>query len=388
MKRNLDHETLVKLLHASDLDSISYAAIENLFIEEASISEYKPDGLCQIDPRNGDRIIYNSARARRPHDNTPAEKDKIYTGPKQECVICQGKTTQVLDVAALSDGFTFINKNLFPILYPSESAHPYPADPGNKHSGSTGFPAHGLHFLQWTSSYHNRDWHNMPLDDRMVVLERLAVLEHKMLTDSGAKMPTSDITPNDQHLHGYVSIIKNFGRLVGGSLAHGHQQIAFSNILPRRTRDNWRYFQDHGETFSSYLLRENPSDFTILDYGPAKLLVPYFMRRPYDMFLVMKDTSKSYLYELNAEELGSVAEGWHHAILAMRLIMPQIGREPAYNVITNNGPGAGLYFEFLPYTQETGGMEHIGLYLCQGNPHDTATQIKLTLAENLNNLDE
>jgi hypothetical protein len=201
-------------------------------------------------------------------------------------------------------------------------------------------------------------------------------------------MPTSDITPNDQHLHGYVSIIKNFGRLVGGSLTHGHQQIAFSNIFPRRTRDNWRYFQDHRETFSSYLLRENPSNFTILDYGPAKLLVPYFMRRPYDMFLVMKDTSKSYLYELNAEELRSVAEGWHDAILAMLLIMPQIGREPAYNVITNNGPGAGLYFEFLPYTQETGGMEHIGLYLCQGNPHDTATQIKLTLAENLNNLDE
>jgi hypothetical protein len=31
-----------------------------------------------------------------------------------------------------------------------------------------------------------------------------------------------------------------------------------------------------------------------------------------------------------------------------------------------------LYFEFLPYTQEMGGFEHLGLYLCQGNPKECA----------------
>jgi hypothetical protein len=31
-----------------------------------------------------------------------------------------------------------------------------------------------------------------------------------------------------------------------------------------------------------------------------------------------------------------------------------------------------LYFEFLPYTQEMGGFEHLGLYLCQGNPLQSA----------------
>ncbi len=92
------------------------------------------------------------------------------------------------------------------------------------------------------------------------------------------------------------------------------------------------------------------------------------MRRPYDMFLVLRDASKSHLYRLSKSELEAVAEGWRDAIRIILEVMPRIGKEVAYNVTTHNGPGAGLYFEFLPYTQEMGGFEHLGLYLCQGNP--------------------
>ena len=55
-----------------------------------------------------------------------------------------------------------------------------------------------------------------------------------------------------------------------------------------------RFVQQHGETFASHILRVNPGGLLIRDYGPAVLLVPYFMRRPYDMFLVLKDTNKIY----------------------------------------------------------------------------------------------
>jgi hypothetical protein len=56
--------------------------------------------------------------------------------------------------------------------------------------------------------------------------------------------------------------------------------------------------------------------------------------------------------------------------------MPQVGRELAYNVIANNGPGAGLYFEFLPYTQEIGGVEHLGLFVCQELPARAAARLR------------
>lgn len=63
------------------------------------------------------------------------------------------------------------------------------------------------------------------------------------------------------------------------------------------------------------------------------------------------------------------------------MIMPKIGRETAYTVVANNGPGAGLYFEFLPYTQEIGGCEQLGLFLCQEDPHKAADRLRGILAE-------
>lgn len=335
MSQHLDRATLLGLLQAEDIETLSFSDLARLVREE--ITDFVPDDVYQVDPRNGDRILYNSSRARRPHDNLPAPSD----APERECAICQGNTTGVIDIAALSSGFTFINKNMFPILYPLDGA------------------VRGLHLLQWTSSQHDKDWHNLPLADCVVVMRRLAALEKMLLTGG----------------RGSVVITKNHGRLVGSSLSHGHQQIAFSSVPPRRLLDNQRFEQERGETFSAYLQRENPPQLLVRDYGPSVLLVPYFMRRPYDMTLLVKDTGKQYLHQLNRAEIAAVAAGWRDALFAIHAIMPQIGREIAYNVTTNNGPGAGLYFEFLPYTQESGGVEHMGLFVCQELPERAAAHI-------------
>jgi hypothetical protein len=61
--------------------------------------------------------------------------------------------------------------------------------------------------------------------------------------------------------------------------------------------------------------------------------------------------------------------------------MPLIGKESAFNVIVHNGPGAGLYVEFLPFTQETGGFEHLGLWVCQGNAEDSAATLRQIMEE-------
>ena len=379
MNQQISQETLKKILQAVDIDELSYEEIESAFLEEESIKDYIPDGICQVDPRNGDRIVYNTARAHRPHDNVPVDEIEEPAFSNQDCAICSGKTTGVLDYAELSEGFTFINKNLYPIHYPTDGSERYPTDYGKQSPKPDGIPTHGLHFLQWTSSFHDRDWHNMPLADRVIVLERLGALERKLLTGSEHKMPPTKSIGGQTEKRGYVSIIKNQGRLVGGSLVHGHQQIGFSNVMPGKFRRHWLFSKQRGENFASYLLRLNPDHLTIQDYGPAVLLVPYFMRRPYEMYLVLKDTSKQYLHELNEGELSAVADGWHDAILAILRVMPKIGRETAYIVTAINGPGAGLYFEFLPYTQETGGMEHLGLYLCQGNPDLSASHIRQIL---------
>jgi galactose-1-phosphate uridylyltransferase len=350
-RQQLDRRTLERILQVQDIETTSFSTLVKLFREEERILGFLPDGVHQIDPRNGDRILYNSSRARRPHDN---QAPTTSGGGAVGCVICQGNTTGIVDAVPLSEGFTFINKNLFPVLYPL--------------AGEDG-AARGMHFLQWTSSLHDRDWHNMDPEDLSTVMARLAALERVLLTD-----------PEGEGVR-FVSIIKNYGRKVGGSLEHGHQQIVVGNVMPRCVADLRRFEEVRGETFAAYLLRENPADLIISDYGATVLLIPYFMRRPYDMMLLVKDTGKRHLYELSRSELGAVARGWHDATRAIHSLLPAVGREIAYNVLTHNGPGAGLHFEFLPFTQEDGGLEKLGLYVCQQNPAEAAGGIRQALGE-------
>lgn len=345
------------ILHTGDYDKI-----KQLVLDEKDIENFRPDGFCTMDPRNGDRIVYNSRRAKRPHDNRPMEKkpekDET-TVTTRNCVICKGMTTGLIDATPLSKGYTFINKNLFPILYPElpDEKTCFNQGPGTENSS-------GVHLLQWTSSEHESDWQNMPIDDLCIVLKRLAALEKALLQPENPDKPR------------YVAIIKNYGRLVGGSLEHGHQQIACTDIMPQRFNHNLQFMQTKKQKYAEFMLEKNPDELTVKEYETARLLVPYFMRRPFDMQLLMKDSAKKYLHEMNNSEIRDMATGWSEAISAILHLMPAIGRESAYNVVVHNGPGAGIYVEFLPYTQEWGGYEQTGLILCQSNPQTVAEQLK------------
>lgn len=348
--KQMDRQALAALLESQDISALSLLELQELLHNEAGLSPTRPDGLCRMDPRSGDFILYASRRSGRPQDNLPAEAHRPFV--EKECPICQGQTTGIVDVAELSAGFTFINANLFPISYPF----------GSERGPGTDCEPRGMHFLQWTSSLHDQDWHNMSLADLAVVMDRLAELEKKLL-EAGEQ----------------VLILKNYGRLVGGSLIHGHQQIILTSLLPNRFRDNRHFLSEKGELFSAFLQRENPTRLRLRDYGPAVLLVPYFMRRPLEMMLLLKDANRQYLHELSIEERLAVVRGWQEAIRVMRLLMPQMGRETAYNITCHNGSGAGLYFEFLPYTQEIGGLEHLGIYACQETPQRSAERILAAL---------
>ncbi|UCG22924.1 MAG: hypothetical protein JSW55_12185 [Chloroflexota bacterium] len=372
MATELPRHLLDALLQARDIGELTPAELVEHFRQEPGITSFLPDGTFATDPRNGDCVLFNATRARRPQDNIPAGARQ----PLEEraCIICRGQTTGVVDMAELSQGFTFVNKNLFPVLFPF--AHNQTAGVQSEMAAVS-----GLHFLQWTSSLHDNDWHNMPASDRIIVMERLAALERKLILDSDGLLAGPEAPAAEGQDAGSVLITKNYGRLVGGSLIHGHQQIALSSVAPRRFDDNRRFEQVQGETFSSYIQRVNPRELTVKDYGPVVLLVPYFMRRPYDMMLLLKNVGRRYLHQLDSTEIGAVADGWRDAIRAMRAIMPAIGRETAYNVLTNSGPGAGLYFEFLPFTQEFGGFEQLGLLICQADPIEAAGRIREILDE-------
>ena len=367
----LHRDALVESADAIDVGTLTYEALRDLF--QGEIRDHLPKGHHAVDPRDGHPVLFNPARATRPHDNRP--------GQGADCIVCSGRVTRAVDVAGLSQGFTFINKNLYPAVHPTGQSG---GQSGGKPAGPlAGAPddqcVFGLHFLQWTSSVHDRDFHNMPARDREVVLDRLALLERVLLTTAVGHMPENSAWGDASPTAGFVVVIKNRGHLVGGSVAHGHQQIAFTNVMPGRFAENLRFERTHGKKYAAHILERTPADLVVADHGEATLLVPYFMRRPYDMQLVVRDTSRRYLHQLSAKERSALARGLRDGIRAMATVLEEAGRDLAYNIVTHSGPGAGLYLEFLPYTQEQGGLERLGLHVCQATPGQAAARLRAAL---------
>ncbi|MDI6760313.1 MAG: hypothetical protein QMD05_05765 [Candidatus Brocadiaceae bacterium] len=368
-----------------EFDDISKVNPEELLRgvgSDHAIARNAPLRHFQIDPRNGDRVVYSEARARRPHDTKKVENEILplrYAQGQNDsisggCVVCEGKTTSVVDITPTSEGFTFINKNLFPVTYPfSEGTD------GEGPFSSTGQLAIGTHFLQWPSNLHDKDLDNMSLEDTFIVLKRLCILERNILHFAGSAMPLGHVHADGNH-YGYIGVIKNVGRLVGGSLVHGHHQIVHTNVKPRKILDDQRFKEQHGHGFSQYLLAHNPKEYHVKEYqGGVVLLVPYFMRRPLDAMILFRDgrgtlqraPTKDYLHHLSDEELYSLGEALRDVMSALKILMPRMGRELAYNWVIHEGDIGGMYVEILPWTQEMGGYEQLGMYLCQGRPEST-----------------
>jgi galactose-1-phosphate uridylyltransferase len=368
-EQQLPAKTAEALRADVDLETLSYSRAAELLERQPGIQSFAPGGTYAVDPRSGEVTLFNERRARRPQDygTSPAaagHSDSTH-GVSEEgsgaesrqrsepCKICNGETTAILDLQPLSDGFTFINENLYPVAFPGRNAEAY-----------------GLHFLQWTSSYHDRDWPELTAEDRLQVLTRLSMLERQLLTLVDFPDP-----PSDRH----VSIIKNVGKSVGGSLSHGHQQIVLSNVAPRRVHENRRFGERFGTYYSSFMMKRNPSELTVAGWEHGRLMVPYFMRRPYDMQFVLSDPRPQYLHDMTVPQLKDMGGAIATGMRLMRSILAELGREVAYNIVFHTGPGAGIYLEFLPFTQENGGFEQLGLSVCQGAPAATARTLREAL---------
>jgi galactose-1-phosphate uridylyltransferase len=309
---------------------------------------HTPGGFAAVDPRSGEPTLFNESRAHRPHDydgaSGAAGREAERPRPAAACPICAGKTTPILDRAELSDGFTFINTNLFPVAAP-------------------GFPAPGLHLVQWTSSVHTTDWPDLSPADRHIVLDRLAEAERLLLELPGFPAPVSERA---------VSIIKNVGRSVGGSLSHGHQQMLLSAVAPRRVAEHRRFVAARGEPYARFMRRENPAELTVAELETGRLVVPYFMRRPYDMQYLIADDDAVGLWQLGAEQRRDLAAALAAGMELLDRVLGDLGRERAYNIVFHTGTAGGTYLEFRPFSQSEGGFEKMGLSACQGSPRQAA----------------
>ena len=377
--QELSKKKLEALLQCEDITTAEYSKLVSWVRDEPNVAQFAPDEICRMDPRNMRMTIYNAARSKRPHDNR-GEAPIAQAVSTKTCPICEGNTTRPIDVAPLKNGFTFINKNMFPCFFNTGDIVDNAITPSDSLRVQAGTPV-GNHFLQWTSSIHSDDWFNMDVDDLMVVLRRLGVFEKHLLTSSEGQMPSTADWYGFKNTHGFVLMMKNYGAQVGGSLVHGHQQVTHSNVMSKSAFENWAFQKRCGISFSTHLQQATPDSLRLKNFGAAQLVVPYFMRRPMGAMLLLKDDTKTLLSELDDAELRAVVAGVSETVRVYHRLLPAMGRDIAYNVLFHTGPGAGIYVEFLPHTQETGGMEQLGLWVCQDTPDGSAAVLREYLGE-------
>jgi len=352
----LDAERLAAITRIEDIETASYADVE-AGVRESEASGFQPNPEAAQDPRTGMWISFSEARLKRPlppadaGTGAPAGEDDR---PHTDCIVCTSRLTPAVDVAALCHGQTFITPNLYPMVYPFPAA---------RAAGGR-----GLHLLQWCSTAHEADIHNMCSHDMQTVMRRLAVLERFLLHGNAAGFPDT----GGGH-RGFAAVMKNRGFKVGGSVEHGHQQIAHLSVMPRIIALERDYLRHEGASYASSLRKAASPGLVVAEFqGGVTALVSPFMRRPLEAVIVPPEGAGEFLHDLDENSLNGMAEALRALTGALSLLMELRAMSFDYNLAFHTGPIGLCYIEILPWTQPLGGFEHLGHYLCQEEPGSTA----------------
>lgn len=338
---------------ALSLETLTNRDLIELFQQDREISSALPEKQARRHPASGLPILYSPARGHRP---------RTHGKPDRDCPICGGNITVPVDIWTLDkdpEEFGFINKNLYPAVFPFQDLPP------DKRAESSW----GLHFLLWPSCRHQQRFATLPPRQACLSLERLALLEKILLNPSG-----NDSSADSSRQNGFFNIIKNEGSAVGGSIAHDHFQMIYTLTEPLSFRQDRFFLQHHPAGLADYLRQNMPPSLILGENKDWILGVNPFMSRPGELLLLPRENPAAFLHTLSFNQLMNLTEllqtilGW--APLYFNTVFPS--RQVAFNLVFHNS-GAGAFFvEYLPFTQNNGGYEKQGFYICQDSPEKSA----------------
>jgi hypothetical protein len=222
--------------------------------------------------------------------------------------------------------------------------------------------------VQWSSLHHDGGLIGATAPVAAAIFGQLARAEEWLLHHADAQYPAS----GDGH-RGWVGLIKNRGRTVGGSVEHDHQQILLSNLPfaePPATRG-----------LRAALLAQATPELEVerLDgarHARGALHAPAAARL---------HRARGRRRRLAAPPAGARARraGPRRRAPHARDLFAhgRLGREPAWNLVCHTGEGCGPILELRPYTQPLGGYEHLGLYICEETPATSAGRLRAALRD-------
>jgi len=219
----------------------------------------------------------------------------------------------------------------------------------------------GIHLLVWPTDEHKKIYEMKP-DDFSKSFKLVGQLEKIIL--------------NESKEYKSMNLIQNFGDDCGGSLSHIHFQANFLSFIHSSLKLDLEFEKKYNESFIYYMNKTNPLELTLRkksseNYGNVKVMVPYFMKRPYDVVIGIKE--KGHFNELSDDERLNFSRAIQDVVGALSIIMPEeYNKELSYNILFHSGDIDSLYAEILPRTQINGGFERSGTYICQHSPSSCA----------------
>lgn len=309
-------------------------SVKRIILSNKEIVANLPDTYA-LDPLSKRIRTYCPKREKR-NTNTSAKK-------RQECYICEGKTTPVIFTESMPNFIdkAFVNFNLYP------GFSPVPMQ--NISTGERDI--YGYQFVVWTSTEH-KPAYELSETELIATLNLFKKLE-------------SLVGPEENLL-----VTKNTGTMCGNSISHEHYQALISNIIPQRIIQDKEYLRDAGTSLAKHTFNSDKSR-KIGHFDSMVALVPYFQRRGLEAIITPKNSSERYFNDLSNDSMNDLARAITAINKKLFTIMPSIKKEPSFNIIFHTGDIGQMYVEFLPFMQADAGLEKAGIDVCQINANQS-----------------
>jgi UDPglucose--hexose-1-phosphate uridylyltransferase len=319
-------------------------------------------------------VIVARERARRPHQFVRESREDREPEHRDDCPFCEGNEhltpPEVYALRDLSEpnsaGWKVrVVPNKFAALAPSARLDVARDDP---YTRITGF---GAHEVVIETPQHNQTLATLPQEQFESVLEAVLQRLHTLAQD---------------HRIAFVAVFRNNGAGAGTSLLHPHSQLIATPTVPTNLREEISqarsFYDDSMHCVYCHLLdRElRLKERLILETPDYVVLAPFASRFPFEMMLLPRCHSSSFLHHARDGDISSLADAMRRTLLLLHLA----ANNPDYNMVVHTAPPRDncldyfhWHIEILPRLATPAGFElGTGIYITTAIPEETAAFLR------------
>ena len=183
----------------------------------------------------------------------------------------------------------------------------------------------------------------------------------------------------------YVMVFKNYGRAAGASLEHSHSQLVAMPILPRmivsELAGSLSYYRYKERCiFCDIIRQETKQEIRVVCQNDHFLCItPYAPRSPFEMWILPKDHSSSYI-EQDTRSFQALTAIFTESMLRLDHCIPNV----PYNFVLHTSPLRSeplehyhWHFEIMPKLTKIAGFEWgTGFYINPTPPEEAAKYLR------------